>query len=153
MEQTYNKEGKTSLFKGIIQSESAWEMYVKTLPFMTVVSESVKQMVHMQSPDSDHHEKVNKYDMAKVLKIRDTVTESMRNPFAPTIAADKLVNIATGEMLASTEVVDSKRLGLEAIAYAGSTDAEKIITPKILTFAAQQKQRGKKGRPSETIGI
>jgi len=34
LEQTYNKEGKTSLFKGITQSESAWEKYVKTLPFI-----------------------------------------------------------------------------------------------------------------------
>jgi hypothetical protein len=96
----------------------------------------------MQSPDSDHHEKLTKDDMGKVLKIRDTVTESMRN---------KLVNIATGEILTSSEVVDSRQLGLEAIAHARSTDAEKIVSPKILTFAGQQKHTKKKQDPVKQI--
>ncbi|KAG1677005.1 hypothetical protein GQR58_014058 [Nymphon striatum] len=63
--------------------------------------------------------------MPKVLKIRDTVMECMRNPFASTVAAEKL-------------------LGLDVIAHARSTDAEKIISPKILTFAGQQKQTKKR---------
>ena len=64
---------------------------------MTAVSESMKEMVHMQSPDSDHHEKLTKDDMRKVLKIKDTVTQSMRNPFALNVAAaEKMFNIATG---------------------------------------------------------
>ncbi|KAG1689914.1 hypothetical protein GQR58_002842 [Nymphon striatum] len=79
----------------------------------------------MQSPDSDHHKKLAKDDMPKVLKIRDTVMECMRNPFASTVAAEKL-------------------LGLDVIAHARSTDAEKIISPKILTFAGQQKQTKKR---------
>lgn len=145
LEQTYNKEGKTSLFKGITQSETAREKYIKTLPFMTAVSESMKEMVHMQSPDSDHHEKLTKDDLIKVLKIKDTVTHSMRNPFASDVAAaEKLVNIATGEILTSSEVVESRKLGLDAIAQARNTDAEKIISPKILTFAGQQKSAKKK---------
>ncbi|KAG1687922.1 hypothetical protein GQR58_008206 [Nymphon striatum] len=106
-EQTYNKEEITGLFKSITQSETAREKYIKTLPFMMAVSESMQWMVHMQSPDSDHHEKLAMDDMPKVLKIRDTVMECMRNPFA-------------------------------------STDAEKIISPKILTFAGQQKQTKKR---------
>ncbi|KAG1664436.1 hypothetical protein GQR58_019812 [Nymphon striatum] len=98
----------------------------------------------MQSPDSDHHEKLAKDDMPKVLKIRDTVMECMRNPFASMVAAEKLVNIAKGEIFTSSDVVDSKQLGLDVIAHARSTDAEKIISPKILTFAGQQKQTKKR---------
>ena len=86
-----------------------------------------------------------KDDMAKVLKTRDTVTESMRNPFVSTVAAEKLVNIATGEILTSSDVVDSKQLGLDAIAYARSTDAEKIISPKILTLR-DSRSRPRKGK-------
>ncbi|KAG1671517.1 hypothetical protein GQR58_016406 [Nymphon striatum] len=143
-EQTYNKEGKTGLFKSITQSETAREKYIKTLPFMMAVSESMQWMVHMQSPDSDHHEKLAMDDMPKVLKIRDTVMECMRNPFASTVATEKLVNIAKGEIFTSSDVVDSKQLGLDVIAHARSTDAEKIISPKILTFAGQQKQTKKR---------
>ncbi|KAG1686921.1 hypothetical protein GQR58_008489 [Nymphon striatum] len=83
-------------------------------------------------------------DMPKVLKIIDTVMECMRNPFVPTVAAEKLVNIAKGEIFTSSDVVDSKQLGLDVIAHARSTDAEKIISPKILTFAGQQKQTKKR---------
>ena len=72
LEQTYNKEGKTSLFKGITQTETAREKYIKMLPFLTAISESVKQMVHMDSTHSDHHEKINKDDITKVLKIKNT---------------------------------------------------------------------------------
>ncbi|KAG1654088.1 hypothetical protein GQR58_025224 [Nymphon striatum] len=103
---------------------------------------------YKESPDSDHHEKLAKDDMPKVLKIRDTVMECMRNPFASTVAAEKLVNIAKGEIFTSSDVVDSKQLGLDVIAHARSTDnAEKIISPKILyilTCAGQQKQRKKR---------
>jgi len=109
-------------------------------------------MVHMQSPDSDHYEKLTKDDMRKVLKIRYTVTESMKNPFASNVAeAGKLVNIATGEILTSTEVVDCRQLGLQALAQARTTDAEKIISPKILTFAGQQKIRKIKQDPVKQI--
>ncbi|KAG1704765.1 hypothetical protein GQR58_003951 [Nymphon striatum] len=111
---------------------------------MMAVSESMQWMVHMQSPDSDHHEKLAMDDMPKVLKIIDTVMECMRNPFVPTVAAEKLVNIAKGEIFTSSDVVDSKQLGLDVIAHARSTDAEKIISPKILTFAGQQKQTKKR---------
>ncbi|KAG1710420.1 Geranylgeranyl pyrophosphate synthase [Nymphon striatum] len=45
---------------------------------------------------------------------------------------------------ATPHVVDAKQLGLDVIAHARSTDAEKIISPKILTFAGQQKQTKKR---------
>ncbi len=47
LEQTYNKEGKTSLLKGVSQKPMARDKYVHTTPYMTQVSESVKAMAHV----------------------------------------------------------------------------------------------------------
>ncbi|KAG1713897.1 Protein O-mannose kinase [Nymphon striatum] len=144
LEQTYNREGKTSLFKGITQLESAREKYIKALPFMTFVSESVKQMAHMTSSQSDHHEKLRKDDMEAVLQIKRTVEEKMQNPFNPSLATDKLMNISTGQILAATTLVDAKRLGLKAMDAATTTNADKIVQPKMETFATRLKKIQKK---------
>ena len=140
LEQTYNKEGKASLFKGITQAESAREKYIKTLPFLTSISEKVKQMVHMASPESDPHEKVSKDDHEQVLRIKRTIEEKMRNPFSANMPKDKLINISSGETLVSTKLVEARKLGLEAMRAASISDAEKISIPKVTTFAAQQKK-------------
>ncbi|KAG1710412.1 hypothetical protein GQR58_002697 [Nymphon striatum] len=138
------EEGKTSLFKGITQLESAREKYIKALPFMTSVSESVKQMAHMTSSQSDHHEKLRKDDMEAVLQIKRTVEEKMQNPFHPSLATDKLMNISTGQILAATTLVDAKRLGLKAMDAATTTNADKIVQPKMETFATHLKKIQKK---------
>ena len=39
LEQTYNNEGKNSLFKSITQPPSVRDKYIKTIPFLTKVSE------------------------------------------------------------------------------------------------------------------
>ncbi|KAG1668451.1 hypothetical protein GQR58_017873 [Nymphon striatum] len=143
LEQTYNREGKTSLFKGITQLESARETYIKALPFMTSVSESVKQMAHMTSSQSDHHEKLRKDDMEALLQIKRTVEEKMQNPFHPSLATDKLMNISTGQILAATTLV-AKRLGLKAMNAATTTNADKIVQPKMETFATHLKKILKK---------
>ncbi|KAG1672871.1 hypothetical protein GQR58_015794 [Nymphon striatum] len=109
LEQTYNREGKTSLFKGIKQLESAREKYIKALPFITSVSESVKQMAHMTSSQSDHHEKLRKDGMSD-----------------------------------SCSLVDAKRLGLKAMDAATTTNADKIVQPKMETFATHLKKIQKK---------
>ncbi|KAG1662587.1 hypothetical protein GQR58_020899 [Nymphon striatum] len=144
LEQTYNREGKTSLFKGITQLESAREKYIKALPFMTSISESVKQMAHMTSSQSDHHEKLRKDDMEAVLQIKRTVEEKKQNPFHPSLATDKLMNISTGQILAATTLVDAKRLGLKAMDAATTTNADKIFQPKMETFATHLKKIQKK---------
>lgn len=119
--------------------------YIKTLPFLKAVSENVKKMVHMESSHSVHHEKRSKDDMQKILEIKKTVTEIMRNPFAATLRTDKLVNIATGETLASTQLVNAKTIGLKAISDASTTNDVIIVTQKLTTFASQQKQsKGKR---------
>ena len=43
-EQTFNKDGQTTLLDGIAQKHTATEKYIKSVPFLTKVSE--KYQVH-----------------------------------------------------------------------------------------------------------
>ncbi|KAG1682003.1 hypothetical protein GQR58_011412 [Nymphon striatum] len=101
-------------------------------------------MAHMTSSQSDHHEKLRKDDMEAVLQIKRTVEEKMQNPFHPSLATDKLMNISTGQILAATTLVDAKRLGLKAMNAATTTNAHKIVQPKMETFATHLKKIQKK---------
>ncbi|KAG1669108.1 hypothetical protein GQR58_017622 [Nymphon striatum] len=101
-------------------------------------------MAHMTSLQSDHHEKLRKDDMEAVLQIKRTVEEKMQNPFHPSLATDKLMNISTGQILAATTLVDAKRLGLRAMDAATTTNADKIVQPKMETFATHLKKIQKK---------
>ncbi|KAG1666461.1 hypothetical protein GQR58_018881 [Nymphon striatum] len=101
-------------------------------------------MAHMTSSQSDHHEKLRKDDMEAVLQIKRTVEEKMQNPFHPSLATDKLMNISTGQILAAPTLVDAKRLGLKAVDAATTTNADKIVQPKMETFATHLKKIQKK---------
>ena len=48
LEQTYNKEGKTSLMKGISQNPGARGKYITSAPFLSHVSENVKAMAQLE---------------------------------------------------------------------------------------------------------
>ena len=52
--QTYNKEGNTSLVKGISQNPGAREKYITSAPFLFHVSESVKAMAQLENKPSHH---------------------------------------------------------------------------------------------------
>ena len=47
LEQTYNKEAKTQLFKGITQQQAIREKYQKALHALTAVSEQTEAVVHV----------------------------------------------------------------------------------------------------------
>ena len=68
----------------------------------------------------------------------------MQNPFNLSLATDKLMNISSGQILSSTTLKDAKRLGMEAMEATTMKNAEKIIQPKIETFAMQMKKSKKK---------
>ena len=57
---------------------------------------------------------------------------------------DELMNLYSGQILAATNLSDAKLLGLEALAVAMESSAEKIISPKIETFATQIKHSKKR---------
>ena len=96
-------------------------------------------MVHMECQESDHHEKLSRDDVARVMKIKQTITNEMTNPFST--GTQKLVNISSGEALSSEELLDAKKLGIDAINHAKSTNAQKINIPKIQTFGNQHKKK------------
>lgn len=153
LEQTYNKEGKTSLFKGITKSGATRDKYIKSLLFLTLMSESVKNMVHMACSQSDHHDKLSKHDIDKVVKIKMTIADKMTDPFSNAAGIDNIVNICTGEVHIFTELLDAKHLGLASMKLASSTGAHKMNIPKITTFALQQKKRKAKAKQCETSEI
>ena len=55
LEQTFNREGKTTLLRGISQKKTAKEKYIKSVPFLTKVSESVRKMARIDQNPSTHH--------------------------------------------------------------------------------------------------
>ncbi|KAG1666377.1 hypothetical protein GQR58_018912 [Nymphon striatum] len=54
------------------------------------------------------------------------------------------MNISTGQILAATTLVDAKRLGLKAMDAATTTNADKIVQPKMETFDTHLKKIQKK---------
>ena len=68
----------------------------------------------------------------------------MRNPFDSVQQKDELMNVYLGQILAATNLSDAKRIGLEALAAAEESNAEKIISPKIENFSTQIKHSKKR---------
>ena len=97
LEHTYNKEGKTSLFKRIPKSGATRDKYIKSLPFLTLMSEPVKKMVQIDCSQLDHHDKLSKDDIDKVLNVKMTIVDKMRDTFSDAAGIDKIINISTGE--------------------------------------------------------
>lgn len=137
LEQTYNSEGKTSLFKGISQAPASREKYVKAAPFMTKVSESIKAMAEMGQSKSAHHGDSHSQamqDIKLVEKVRNVITEKMINPFSCTNQTD-LINVATGQKCPSTTLIEAKELGNQALSRAEHTGL-KLEAPHMVTFAS-----------------
>ena len=117
LEQTYNNEGKTSLFKGISQSDATREKYIKTIPFMISISESVKSMAKVTLQQAGHHgERQNQaqYDHYTVEKIKKVIVNQMIDPFACSNQTD-LLNICTGEKAATMDLIYACEKGLESL--------------------------------------
>ena len=137
LEQTYNSEGKTSLFKGISQAPASREKYVKAAPFMTKVSESIKAMAEMGQSNSAHHSDSHSQamkDVKLVEKVRNVITEKMINPFSCTNQTD-LINVATGQKCSSTTLIEAKEMGNQALSRAERTGL-KLEAPHLVTFAS-----------------
>ena len=145
LEQTYNSEGKTSLFKGISQAPASREKYVKAAPFMTKISESVKSMAEMGQSNSAHHSDTQSQaikDIKLVEKVRRIITEKMMNPFTCQNETD-LINVATGQKCSSTTLIDAKEMGKQALFRAECTGC-KLETPHLVTFALDTKKQKSK---------
>ena len=113
LEQTYNKEGKTSLVKGILQNPGAREKYVMSAPFLSHVSESVKAMAQLENKHTSSHHRGASCSQAREEQTLEE-TEKMVNPFTTTNHS-YLLNIASGEKAPLNDVIDARELGLEAM--------------------------------------
>ena len=83
-EQTYNRDGKTSLVKGASQNPAAREKYLKTAPFLNAVSQHTEDMLHTLRSVSSHHREYLNSSTATEAKVNDiiyVVTKSMTDQF------------------------------------------------------------------------
>ena len=84
LEQTYNKQGKTTFLKGVTQNNAAREKCTKTAPFLTSVSGCVKDMASVGPEMSCHHEESERQtreDLALVEAMKENINEKFVNPF------------------------------------------------------------------------
>ena len=143
LEQTYNNEGKTSLFKGISQAPAARDKYVKTAPFLTAVSENIKSMANLGQQESTHHGETQKQateEHMHVEEIKKVICQQMINPFQCNNQVD-LLSRATGEKDASKDLVHAQAKGMEAIMKAEEVVSIKIEPLKLVTFSSQKKSK------------
>ena len=71
-------------------------------------------------------------------KIRKVVNEEMVNPFTDT-NLDDLINISSGQKAPSSEVVNARELGKEAMKEPEKDNSAKITPPALTTFSTKTK--------------
>ena len=117
MEQTFNRDGKAALLKGITQDSAAKNKYIKSVPFMAKVSESVKSLetcTHQQSTVHGQSKIQTECDQHLVERVKSLITNKMMVPFTMTNTSD-LINISTGEKAKTTDLANASLKGLKAM--------------------------------------
>ena len=113
--------------------------YVKTIPFFTTISESVKAIADVGESNSHHHGEFNKA-IANNFQIDETmwsvITEQMVNLFACSNKID-LINIATGHKASITYIINGKQRGQEALRQPELEHSKKIVVPRRTAFASK----------------
>lgn len=137
LEQTYNKDAKTKLYAGITKNQAAIAKYLKALPIITAISEQTLHMARMtEASESNDSIAAASKDREILQKLRSILNQRI-NPFS---RSDNLVNIITGQMAASNEVLDAKEKGLKALALAEEEQAFKVQPVRLKPFASVKKK-------------
>ena len=139
LEKTYNKDAKTKLLHGINQRPDTISKYLRALPSLTAVSEKTLQMAHMKQDDRSK-KSTSELDVRQVLNIKSLVKSKMINPFLK-ITSDSLMNISSGETSESTELVEARQKGLDALEKAEKSNAEKVDAVKLKKFVEKVKKQ------------
>ena len=124
--------------------------YIETVPFLSKVSESIKSMADIKNGPSCHHGNSKKRTLEEsqlVQRTKDIISDKKINPFACD-NEDDLLNIASGEETANTDLRQAKTEGIEAIENAIKQNSSKIHSQNLCTFSTN-----KKSRPSRTPGL
>ncbi len=88
---------------------------------------------------------IEDFDIVK--NIQDTITISkmriskMVDPFSATASQNDLLNISTCEKCTSTDLVNVRQIGLDALRGAESNNSEKVNIPKIKTFISKKTKK------------
>ena len=91
------------------KNKAAVTKYLKALPVVTAISEETLKMAHMTgSVDSEDSTALEKWDTLH--KLRSVLEEKMINPFQE---STRLINIATGQLATSDEVLQANKRGLD----------------------------------------
>jgi len=138
LEQTYNREAKTQLFKGITQEESTREKYLRAIPALTAVSEQAKTMAHIQGGGIQSTNTQARKDRSSVKAMKRLLEQDMINPFS--CSSSDLLNIATGETCQSLDLLDAKSKGLAALSRAEKNQSSQGEPVRLRTFD----QKGRK---------
>lgn len=144
LEKTYNKEGKTTLLKGVTLNSATREKYIKAAPVMTKVSQAVKDMANITSDiGCGHHgnsAKQVKEDARLVDQLNHLLNEAFINPFKSANKND-LFNICTGAKALHTDLIEAREKGVAAMNQAIEERSDKVILPKIQCFADKKKSK------------
>ena len=108
---------------------------------MTAASEKVLLMAHLkQDPHRTGEVSTSERDLQQVRNIKSVVTEKMMNPFQQSNDAE-LVNISTGQVAQSLELIEAKEKGLKALAKAETEDSVKVEPVRLKTFVEKVKKK------------
>lgn len=144
IEQSYNKEGKTTLFKGIVQNQRTRDKYIKTVPYLASVSQCAKKMANMLSTCKTK----KKDDNESCKNVLEEIELRAMNPFSMD-DKDSLVNIVTGRVLPEQTLLQARELGEAAIERTKEKSCDVIEIPKIMTF----KEKGKTSKSQASVQI
>lgn len=146
LEQTYNKVGKTTLFKGLTQNAATREKYIAAMPFLAAVSNDIQCMTDLDIAYSAHHHGYSK-NLAEsqteaVNRIISTIKSDFINPYS--ITEDMLINICTGEKAQNNDIAYGWKHGIESLEVATSQQMDAIKCPKLQGFKSSTKIHLKK---------
>ena len=147
-EQTYNRDGKTSLMNGISQNPAAREKYLKTAPFLNAISQQIEDMLHTPGSVSSHHRESLNSSTVTEAKVNDSiyiVTNRMTDPFD--LQHNEVINIANGIIASSQDILMAKERGIAATEEAEANGFDKIKATKVVTFATQKQMNKHKTNP------
>ena len=110
---------------------------------MTKVSESVKSMAHNVSdvPSQSHRESLSEArdEQSKIATILKTIKENMINPFTCP-DREELINIATGEMAETTDLIYAKEKVISVLREAEEKTPLRLSIQSYQHFARRKQQ-------------
>ena len=137
LEEMYNPDAKTKLFSGILQNQSTANKYLKALPALTSISQQTLEIAHMISDKAI----TGMISPAKDRNVDPRIVSALEKKIHPfqSDVGDDLVNICTGQVAPSTDLVAAKEKRLEVLKFAEENNASKIGTIKLKTFMDKAK--------------